>query len=185
MLRTCPVGFLLLLLFAFATFAPPPSAALGQVKVPQSPPVDLKTPEARRLAEQGDLAFDANDLEAVAAACREVVRLEPGVGEAWFRLGYVLERPRQSEEAVDAFERVAALEPAHWAVHAYLGRERSHHQSHRHASVGRARMCGHRAAGVVRGRTVPGAGLEPAPHRNARALPGTTLRSVRPQGAGA
>lgn len=51
---------------------------------------------------------------------REACRLEPGYGEAWATLGFVLERVGRREDAVAALRRAVMLEPDNWRHHLRL-----------------------------------------------------------------
>ena len=62
-------------------------------------------------------ADPAPDLDALDAACRharEACRLEPGSGEAWATLGFVLDRAGRRGDAAAAARRAIAIEPDNW-----------------------------------------------------------------------
>jgi DNA-binding winged helix-turn-helix (wHTH) protein len=52
---------------------------------------------------------------------REACRLEPGLGEAWATLGFVLDRAGDRTDAAAASRRAVALEPDNWRHHLRLG----------------------------------------------------------------
>lgn len=67
-----------------------------------------------------DAAPDREALVRADAHAREACRLDPGYGEAWATLGFILERTGQPVDARAALRRAVSLEPDNWRHHLRL-----------------------------------------------------------------
>ncbi len=73
---------------------------------------------------RADPAPDVAALGEAAVHAREACRLDPGSGEAWATLGFVLDRTGDRVDALAASKRAVTLEPDNWRHHfrlAYVG----------------------------------------------------------------
>lgn len=67
-----------------------------------------------------DAAPNADAAGRAASHAREACRLEPGYGEAWATLGFVLDRTGHRGDALAALRRAVSLEPDNWRHHLRL-----------------------------------------------------------------
>ncbi len=67
-----------------------------------------------------DAVPDTVALQTAVSHAREACRLDPGSGEAWATLGFVLERTGQRLDAAAAARRAISLEPDNWRHHLRL-----------------------------------------------------------------
>lgn len=86
-------------------------------QVPDQAPVHVGLANALIMGFEMTRSDAAPDLAAVGGAlehAREACRLDPGYGEAWATLGFVLERAGAHADALAAARRAVALEPDNW-----------------------------------------------------------------------
>lgn len=69
---------------------------------------------------RSDRSPDADALAVAMEHAREACRLDPGYGEGWATLGFVLDRTGRHDEAIAAGRRAIALETDNWRHHVRL-----------------------------------------------------------------
>lgn len=62
------------------------------------------------------------DVDGAVVAFRSACEVSPGSADAWHNLGEALERANRSDEAIEAFERVRSINPAHVAARLSIAR---------------------------------------------------------------
>jgi len=97
-------------------------AAAGSGAKPWSPPTLRGMSDARAIQKEAFQHFVAGRLEEAVAGYRRALDLDPQLAIAWNGLAMVLERKDDLDGAIEAAERLAALDPDDALAHTSLSR---------------------------------------------------------------